>query len=197
MADLITIADDTLEGVQATRQRTFWDTITVVQASNVVAAGTQYDVFTNVAQKNSIQSNLTENSRLPLDWAGIIYRIRISSPTPAITNVDGENLFHGGLFEFFTDENDLRLQSVIQDFPSGGGVYMDSATLGTGVADGMVVSNGTPTQTSAPALNTFGQIALTAGKIFRGRISFPTAIALTANMDLRVFLDLKLYRPVR
>jgi hypothetical protein len=195
MADLITIADDTLEGVQATRQRSFWDTITVAQSSNTVAAGTQYDVFTNVATKNSIQSNLTENSRLPLDWAGVIYRIRISMTTAAATNVDAENLVHGGLFEFFTDENDLRLQNPIADFPSGGGVYGDNG--GATTATIMTVNNGMPTQTSAPALNTFGQVALTAGKIFRGRISFPTAITLTADSDLRVILDLKLYRPVR
>ena len=195
MADLITIADDTLEGVQATRQRSFWDTITVAQSSNTVAAGTQYDVFTNVATKNSIQSNLTENSRLPLDWAGVIYRIRIAMTTPAATNVDAENLVHGGLFEFFTDENDLRLQNPISDFPAGGGVYGDNG--GATTATIMTINNGMPTQTSAPALNTFGQVALTAGKIFRGRISFPTAIALTADSDLRVTLDLKLYRPVR
>lgn len=195
MADLITIADDTLEGVQATRQRSFWDTITVAQSSNTVAAGTQYDVFTNVATKNSIQSNLTENSRLPLDWAGVIYRIRIAMTTAAATNVDAENLVHGGLFEFFTDENDLRLQNPISDFPAGGGVYGDFGGATTGTI--MTVNNGMPTQTSAPALNTFGQVALTAGKIFRGRISFPTAIALTADSDLRVILDLKLYRPVR
>ena len=196
MADLITIADDTLEGVQATRQRSFWDTISVTETSNSVAAGTQYDVFTNVATKNSIQSNLTENSRLPLDWAGVIYRIRIAMTTPAATDVDAENLVHGGLFEFFTDENDLRLQNPIADFPAGGGVYAQTAT--TASATTLIsVNNGMPTQTSAPALNTFGQVALTAGKIFRGRISFPTAIALTDTVDLRVILDLKLYRPVR
>ena len=192
MADLITIADDTLEGVQATRQRTFWDTVTV--ASGSIAAGTYYDAFTNVSSKTTMQSNLTENGRLPLDWSGVIYRIRIALTTPAKVIADGENIIDNGLFEFFTDENDLRLQAPISDFPAGGGVWMS----GTGAVAGTeTIANGMPTQSAAPALNTFGQIALTAGKIFRGRVSFPDAVTTSAAMSVRIALDTKLYRPVR
>ncbi|MEC9331350.1 MAG: hypothetical protein VX409_02845 [Verrucomicrobiota bacterium] len=195
MADLITIADDTLEGVQATRQRTFWDTITVASGAN--AAGTYYDAFTNVSTKTTINSNLTENGRLPLDWSGIIYRVRIAIVTAAATVADGVAIIDNGLFEFYTDENDLRLQAPVSDFPAGGGGWNSGQLTGSAGAAMIRTVNGVPSQTSAPALNTFGQIALTAGKIFRGRISFPDAQTASAAMNVRILLDTKLYRPVR
>ena len=195
MADLITIADDTLEGVQATRQRTFWDTITVASGTN--AAGTYYDAFTNVSTKTTINSNLTENGRLPLDWSGIIYRVRIAITTNGATVADGNAIIDNGLFEFYTDENDLRLQAPVSDFPAGGGGW-NSGQLTTSAAPALIsTTNGVPSQSSAPALNTFGQIALTAGKIFRGRISFPDAVSASAALNVRILLDTKLYRPVR
>jgi hypothetical protein len=193
MANLIQVGDDSI-AFDAVRQRSFWDTVTL--ATGAHTAGSYSDLFNATSSKTLINSNISENSRLPSQWSAIIYRVRIVTGVNTQESIADAHLVNSNfVFQFWTNDTDLRIESPVYDFPAGVGTWAFEAQAGT-ATDDVVTSNGLPSLTSTQALESFGQIALDNGTTILGRISAPDAVTLSSAVNVRVHLDTQLFRPV-
>ena len=126
----------------------------------------------------------------------MIYRIRIDTGWGTQESLVDAHLVNSNfLFEFWTNETDLRVQSIVSDLPAGPSTWGFEAQAGT-ATDDVLTNNGMPSYAATEALETFGQIALSEGTTILGRISSPDAVTLASAVNVRILLDCQLFRPV-
>ena len=202
---IIDVSQDVLSGVDKEQARTFWDVVQITSASNTITAGTQADVFTATSSKNLTNSNLSQNSMLPIQFSAVIYRFRcqlIGGPASVasggMVSDDIALIQQYGVFQFYRNQNELVYEVPLMDLGAGGGVaQVTDAALTTGMVYG---SNFAPNNLDQiPALPTFGQISIAAGMSFRGLLTWSDAVTLASSNDsfeLRMLFDCKLMKPV-
>ena len=190
-------SQDEIQGQQSLRLRSFWDTVNIGAS---VAANTEVEVYTDVAGKNVVASNLSENSRLPAGWDATILAVRAEYTNTDLSTASAFYLNTQVVFNLYTDQDDNRLEIPLGNLPSGtvvGGVnQFDSvANTGTSVIYLSAPSNGDGS--ARPPMSPQFQIGINDGKSFRATLRAPNSTTLAEQADIRIYLDCAVWRSVR
>lgn len=166
-----------------------------VELPTAITAGAEYVFFRDVQDKNLLETNMGQSSRLPADWEAIIWKMGIYIPTDEAF-ADINIVLNQGYTEFKVGQVIVVRQGPVFTLPSGfGGAGFSALDAQAAAAERTILTNGTPGPGAVPPMGV--PIHITPDLTFQGLLKFFTAQTLSAATTVYMVLSGWLKRPVR
>lgn len=162
-----------------------YDSVTI--PNGAITAGTSYDFFSDIQNKNDLQTDMSEASKLPEGWEMLIMKMGlVIDPSMGATATDLEDivrLISHSFIEFRTGNSKVRRRCPTWAWPIGMGLYADTA-------DGSQAIAGVGMPSIAQAPNLLVPIRITSRLNFIATLEVSDAITISASSGFKVWFVL-------
>lgn len=171
-----------------------YDTVTL--SSGAVAAGTEYEFFTTLTNKNKDDINLVEANKLPEGWEIIVMKMGLEYCAYNSDVRDVQNITNNSFLRFETGNSKVRRRAPVWCWPIGFGLYNmnSSAEAAAETRYGNLQLGGTA---FASIPNLLVPIRLSPRLNFKAVLNVRNAVTLEADLRCRFYLYGYISRPVQ